>query len=74
MFVEIIMSKRLALLSAVSLSCLLPVSAQTADETVNTLDTVVIVGSRLDQTATEVGTSVSVITAEEIDILGMILP
>lgn len=64
------MSKRLALLSAVSLSCLLPVSAQTADETVNTLDTVVIVGSRLDQTATEVGTSVSVITAEEIDILG----
>ena len=70
MFVELIMSKRLALLSAVALSCLLPVSAQTADETANTLDTVVIVGSRLDQTATEVGTSVSVITAEEIDILG----
>ncbi|CAI8357732.1 MAG: Vitamin B12 transporter BtuB [Hyphomonas sp. TMED17] len=64
------MSKRIILLSAVALNCLLPVSAQAADETVSKLDTIVIVGSRLEQTATEIGTSVSVITAEEIDSLG----
>ena len=64
------MSKRIILLSAVALNCLLPVSAQAADETFSKLDTIVIVGSRLEQTATEIGTSVSVITAEEIDSLG----
>lgn len=67
---ECLMSKRIILLSAVALNCLLPVSAQAADETVSKLDTIVIVGSRLEQTATEIGTSVSVITAEEIDSLG----
>ena len=43
-----------ALLSAVSLSFLSPVWAQnTSDETV--MDTVIVEGSRLNQTATEVG-------------------
>ena len=63
------MSYKSALLSAVSLSLILPVFAQdNADETV--MDTVIIEGSRLNQTATEVGSSVSVITADDIDALG----
>ncbi|MEL6859612.1 MAG: TonB-dependent receptor [Pseudomonadota bacterium] len=59
-----------ALLSAVSLSLALPVLAQSADDDTTTLDTIVIEGSRLNQTATEIGSSVSVITAEDIDELG----
>ncbi|MEO1323102.1 MAG: TonB-dependent receptor [Pseudomonadota bacterium] len=58
-----------ALLSAVSLSFLSPVLAQDgSDETV--MDTVIIEGSRLNQTATEVGSSVSIITADDIERLG----
>lgn len=58
-----------ALLSAVSLSLLSIVSAQeTTDETV--LDTVTIEGSRLGQTETEIGSSVSIITSDDIEELG----
>ncbi|MEM1086463.1 MAG: TonB-dependent receptor [Pseudomonadota bacterium] len=57
-----------ALLGAVSLSLALPMMAQEAEET--TLDTVIVEGSRLDQAATEVGSSVTIITAEDIEELG----
>lgn len=58
-----------ALLSAVSLSLLAPSLAQDrSDETV--MDTVIVEGSRLNQTTTEVGSSVSIITAEEIEASG----
>ncbi len=63
------MSYKAALLGAVSLSLISPVLAQdNDDETV--MDTVIIEGSRLNQTATEVGSSVTVITADDIDALG----
>ncbi|MEM8987519.1 MAG: TonB-dependent receptor [Pseudomonadota bacterium] len=52
-----------ALLSAVSLSLIAPAAALAAD-------TIVVKGSRLNQTATEIGSSVSIITAEDIDRLG----
>ena len=58
-----------ALLGAVSLSLLLPAVAQTADDEARQ-DTIVIEGSRLNQTATEIGSSVSVITADDIEQLG----
>ena len=58
-----------ALLGAVSLSLLSPSLAQdSSDETI--MDTVIIEGSRLNQTATEVGSSVSIITADDIERLG----
>ncbi len=57
------MSYKAALLSAVSLSFALPIVAQASD-------TIIVKGSRLNQTATEVGSSVSIITAEDIDLLG----
>ena len=59
-----------ALLSAVSLSLALPAFAQDADTGETTLDPVIVEGSRLNQTATEVGSSVTIITAEEIEELG----
>lgn len=59
-----------ALLSAVSLSLTLPVLAQSADDDATTLDTVVIEGSRLGQTKTEIGSAVSIITADDIEDLG----
>jgi len=58
-----------ALLGAVSLSICLPGLAQGDDET-TTLDTVVVEGSRLNQTKTEIGSSVSIITADDIEELG----
>ena len=58
-----------ALLSAVSISLLSTGSAQeTVGETV--LDTVTIEGSRLGQTETEIGSSVSIITSDDIEELG----
>ena len=59
-----------ALLGAVSLSLVSSALAQDelTDET--TLDTVIVEGSRLNQTETEVGSSVTIITAEDIDALG----
>ena len=59
-----------ALLGAVSLSLVSSALAQTAPSDETTLDTVIIEGSRLNQAATEVGSSVTIITAEDIDELG----
>jgi vitamin B12 transporter len=59
-----------ALLGAVSLSIVAPALAQGDDET-TTLNTVIVEGSRLNQTATEIGSSVSIITADDIDQLGV---
>lgn len=56
------------LLGAASLACLNAALAQ--DSETKTLDTVTIEGSRLDQAETEIGSSVSVITADDIDLLG----
>jgi vitamin B12 transporter len=66
------MSYKLALLSAVSLSLSLPALAQAQpdEEATTTLDTVIVEGSRLNQTQTEIGSSVSIITADDIDELG----
>ncbi len=61
---------RTALLSAVSLSLALPAIAQDADTEQTKLDTIIVEGSRLDQAATEVGSSVTIITAEDIEELG----
>ena len=57
------MYTKTALLGAVSFTLALPVLAQieTGDE--SRQETIVIKGSRLNQTATEVGSSVTVITA-----------
>lgn len=59
-----------ALLSAVSFTLTCPVLAQVDTDPENRQDTIVIEGSRLNQTATEIGSSVSIITAEDIDRLG----
>ena len=59
-----------ALLGAVSLSLVSSALAQTAPSDETTLDTVIVEGSRLNQAATEVGSSVTIITAEDIDELG----
>ena len=59
-----------ALLSAVSVSFLWPVSAQTTSDEPTTLDTIIVEGSRLDQTATEIGSAVSIITATDLKELG----
>lgn len=64
------MSIKTALLSAVSFSIALPGLAQAVDDP-TTLDTVIVEGSRLNQTATEIGSSVSIITADDIDQLGV---
>lgn len=58
-----------ALFSAVSFSLLSPAIAQSGDDD-SIMDTVIIEGSRLNQTATEIGSSVSIITADDIDALG----
>jgi len=59
-----------ALFGAVPRSLTLPVLAQSADDDANALDTVVIEGSRLGQTKTEIGSAVSIITADDIEELG----
>ncbi|MEM1088482.1 MAG: TonB-dependent receptor [Pseudomonadota bacterium] len=59
-----------ALLGAVSLSLALPALAQEVETDQTTLDTVIVEGSRLNQTETEIGSSVTVITAEDIEELG----
>lgn len=60
-----------ALLSAVSLSLVSSALAQDGQTDETTLDTVIVEGSRLNQTETEIGSSVTIITAEEIDALGI---
>ena len=59
-----------ALLSAVSLSFVSSALAQEEQTDETTLDTVIVEGSRLGQAETEVGSSVTIITAEDIDALG----
>lgn len=57
------MSFKAALFSAVSFSFAPPMAAQASE-------TIIVKGSRLNQTATEVGSSVSIITADDIEELG----
>ena len=64
------MSYKAALLSAVSLSLSLPGLAQVETDEVATQDTIIVEGSRLNQNVTEIGSSVTIITAEDIEKLG----
>jgi len=64
------MKYQTALLGAVSLSLALPALAQEAETDQTTLETVFVEGSRLNQTETEIGSSVTIITAEDIEELG----
>ncbi|MCR9270065.1 MAG: TonB-dependent receptor [Hyphomonadaceae bacterium] len=64
------MTLKTALLGAAAIACFGPVSAQASDDNATTLDTVIVEGSRLDQAETEIGSSVSIITADEIELLG----
>ena len=63
-------SYKSALLGAALLSVAVPVYAEETDAEITQLDTIVVEGSRLNQTEAEIGTSVSVITDEEIEKLG----
>ncbi|MEM7729641.1 MAG: TonB-dependent receptor [Pseudomonadota bacterium] len=63
------MSYKTALLCAVSFSLACPALAQEAVQP-NLEDVVIVEGSRLGQTETEIGSSVSIITAEDIEELG----
>lgn len=59
-----------ALLSAVTLSLVTPVLAQSDTDEDSRQDTIIVEGSRLNQTKTEIGSSVSIITGKDIDELG----
>ena len=59
-----------ALLSAISLSVLTPALAQVETDDVATQDTIIVEGSRLNQPITEIGSSVTIITADDIEALG----
>lgn len=61
------MSYRTALLGAVAISICTPAIAQVSDAEENRLGPVIVEGSRLDQTATEIGSSVSIISAEDLE-------
>lgn len=62
---------KLALLSAVSLSLVSPGWAQDADDEVAIQETIIVEGSRLNLKVTEVGTSIGIITADDIEALGV---
>lgn len=64
------MSYRRLVLGAAAIGLAMPIYSQTADREGTRLDTVIVEGSRLDQTAREVGSSVTIITAEDIEELG----
>ena len=64
------MYRKTALLGALAVSLSGYAIAQTASDEESKLDPVIIEGSRISQATTEVGSSVSVITAEDIDRLG----
>ena len=64
------MSIKTALLCAVSTLVAVPTFAQENQQNETDNDVIIVEGSRLNQTATEVGSSVSIITSEEIDALG----
>lgn len=59
-----------ALLSAVTLSLVMPALAQSDADDEARQDTVIVEGSRLNQTQTEIGSSVSIISADDIEKLG----
>ncbi len=61
------MFNRTALLGAVIITCVGPVWAQSDSDAEATMDTVIIEGSRLNQSITEIGTAVSLITADDIE-------
>jgi vitamin B12 transporter len=60
-----------ALLGAVAMGTSLVAVAQETPQEDTRLDTIIVDGSRLDQTLTEIGSSVSVITSEDMDELGV---
>ncbi|MEL6828808.1 MAG: TonB-dependent receptor [Pseudomonadota bacterium] len=59
-----------ALLGAIAASLAAPTWAQTGTDSETTLQTIIVNGSRIDQAATEIGSSVSILTAEDIERLG----
>ncbi|GGB79964.1 MULTISPECIES: TonB-dependent receptor plug domain-containing protein [Henriciella] len=61
------MSYKTALLSAAALGISVPVFAQVSELEENRLGPVIVEGSRLDQTAAEVGSSVSIISEEDLE-------
>lgn len=60
-----------ALLGAVFIGASFTAIAQDADQEETKLDTITVNGSRLDQTQTEIGSSVSVITNDDLEELGV---
>lgn len=60
-----------ALLGAVAFGFTVSATAQTASSEETKLDTIIVNGSRLDQTMTEIGSSVSVITRDDLEDLGV---
>ncbi len=64
------MSFKTALLGMTILGMAAPAMAQITIIEETTLSTIIVSGSRLDQTATEIGSSVSIISAETIEKLG----
>ena len=64
------MPHRKILLSAAALAAAIPATALPEDPGELALDRIVVEGFRLDQTLPEVGSSVTVITAEDIEALG----
>ncbi|QSR22192.1 TonB-dependent siderophore receptor [Hyphomonas sp. KY3] len=60
-----------ALLGAVAFGFTVSATAQTASIEETKLETIIVNGSRLDQTMTEIGSSVSVITRDDLEELGV---
>jgi len=65
------MIHKTALCCAFSFLHLAPVWSQTNEDISQTLDAIVVEGSRLAQTETEIGSSVSIVTSEDIEELGV---
>jgi vitamin B12 transporter len=61
------MSYRTALLSAATISLIMPAIAQESGTEENRMEAITVEGSRLNQTQTEIGSSVSIITAEDLE-------
>nr|WP_321359125.1 TonB-dependent receptor [uncultured Hyphomonas sp.] len=60
------MSYKTALLGAVAICVAMPGIAQNSNDEENRLEAITVEGSRLDQTQAEIGSSVSIITAEDL--------
>ena len=63
---------RLALCAVPAVTLVNPASAQDEPLAEETVDTIVVTATRLGQTATETGSSLSIITADQIEELGLI--